>query len=59
MKLVKVKNARLVPIPRSEQVGGVTHCVQFNDFWNGWLDEDPERAYEIVDGEKMLLARTV
>ena len=48
MKLVKV-TAWPVPDP------DVEYCVETDEFFDGWLAGEPERAYEIVDGEKVLL----
>ena len=48
MKLVKVTAWR-VPDP------DVGHSVETDKFFDGWLAGEPERAYEIVDGEKVLL----
>ena len=48
MKLVKV-TAWPVPDP------DVGYGVETDKFFDGWLAGEPERAYEIVDGEKVLL----
>jgi hypothetical protein len=48
MKLVKVTQW-CVPDPV------VGYHVDGEKFFDGWLEGDPERAYEIVDGEKILL----
>ncbi len=55
MKVVKVKNAHLEPVPRYMQFEGFTHWIKYDDHFYGWLDGDPERAYEIIDGKKTLL----
>ena len=56
MRVVKVKNAHLAPMPRyMQRAVGFTHWIEYDDYFDGWLDGDPERAYEIIDGEKALL----
>ena len=45
MKLVKVTQW-CVPDPV------VGYHVEGEKFFDGWLERDPERAYEIVDGKK-------
>jgi antitoxin component YwqK of YwqJK toxin-antitoxin module len=48
MKLVKVT---AWPVLDPE----VEYRVETDEFFDGWLAGEPERAYEIVDGEKVLL----
>jgi antitoxin component YwqK of YwqJK toxin-antitoxin module len=48
MKLVKVT---AWPVPDPD--GG--YHMEGEDCIDGWLEGEPERAYEIVDGEKVLL----
>ena len=48
MKLVKVKAWRVAdPV--------VGYRTENEEFFDGWLDDDLERAYEIIDGKKVLL----